>query len=87
MAAAQKDRSRSPRAAPARNPDEAAEEIPKLETHLQLLEAYLKDLRKLPACQQTLLDFQEELAEKARSMVKEHTDKIGQNPYIFDTVK
>ena len=86
MATAQKDRSRSPRAAPARNPDEAAEEIPLLETRLQLLEAYLKDLRKLQACQQTL-DFSEELAEKARSMVKEHTDKIGQNPDIFDTRK
>ena len=85
MADARSDRSRSPRVPRARNPDEAAEEIPKLETHLQLLEGYMKDLRKLQACQQTLLDFSEEIAEKARSMVKEHTAKIGQNPYIFDT--
>ena len=75
MADARSDRSRSPRVPRARNPDEAAEEIPKLETHLQLLEAYMKDLRKLQACQQTLLDFSEEIAEKARSMVKEHTAK------------
>ena len=79
MADARRDRSRSPRVPRARNPDEAAEEPPKLETHLQLLEAYMKDLRKLQACQQTLLDFSEEIAEKARSMVKEHTAKIGQN--------
>lgn len=91
MADALRHRSRSPRAAPApaapeEIPNDGAEEIRLLETHLQLLEAYMKDLQKLQACQQTLLDFQEELAEKARSMVKEHTAKIGrENRFVFDT--
>ena len=84
-----RDRSRSPpagsRPGAQRKEGDTPEEIPKLETHLQLVEAYLKDIRKLQVCQQTLLDIQQLFAQQAYDVVKEHTAKIGKNPLIFDT--
>lgn len=79
-------RSRTPPAAQ-RSQRVSEQKPPTLEVHLQLLEAYMKDLRKLQQCSATILEFQEEIAQKAFDLVKEHTPKDAVNPFIFDTPK